>query len=110
MGKTLAVVAGAKGNWSVQKVNHKGGVSTGIYMRPDPTDYKYNKYGMPSNQQTNLWWSQSWAGGEHTLLSLLVLKVPLSSMPLTAGQTINKLDMVNLNIVYRYTLRPMQKM
>jgi len=31
-------------------------------------------------------------------------------MPRTAGQTINKLDMVNLNIVYRYTLRPMQKM
>lgn len=110
MGKTLAVVAGAKGNWSVKKVNHKGGVSTGIYMRPDPTDYKYNKYGMPSNQQTNLWWSQSWAGGEHTLLSLLVLKVPLSSMPLTAGQTINKVDMVNLNIVYRYTLLPMKKM
>jgi len=82
-------------------------VSTGIYMRPDPTDYKFNKYGMPSNQQTNLWWAQSWKGGQHKLLNLLVLKVPLSSTPLTAGQSINKVDMVNLNIVYRYTFMPL---
>ena len=107
MGKTLAIVAGAKGKWAVNNVQHSGGVSTGIYMRPDPTDYKFNKYGMPSNQQTNLWWAQSWKGGQHKLLNLLVLKVPLSSTPLTAGQTINKVDMVNLNIVYRYTFMPL---
>jgi hypothetical protein len=106
MGKTLAVVAGAKGNWKQGKVNHHGGISTGIYVRPEPEDYKWNKYGMPSDQQTNLWWGQSWAGGKHTLNTLLVYKVPLGSQTISAGQTINKVDMVNVNLVYRFTLLP----
>lgn len=106
MGNTLAVVVGASGKWQQGQVNHNGGVSTGIYVRPDPADYKYNKYGIPSNQQTNLWWGQSWKGGRHKLQFLAVLKVPLSSQTLTAGQTLNKVDMVNLNLVYRYTIFP----
>lgn len=103
MGKTLAVVAGATGNWTQGKVKHKGGISTGIYVRPEPSDFVFNKYAMPSDQQTNLWWSQHWKG-QHMLKTLLVLKVPLSSMPISAGQTINKVDMLNINVIYRYTL------
>lgn len=106
MGKSLAVVAGAKGNWTQGKVRHSGGVSTGIYVRPEPSNYLYNKYAMPSNQQTNIWWKQKWKGSRHELLSLAVLKVPLSSLPISAGQTINKVDMVHVSIVYRYNLFP----
>lgn len=104
MGKTLAVVFGAKGKWMQTKVRHTGGVSTGIYARPAPEDYIYNKYAMPSNQQTNIWWGQSWKGNTHSLLTMLVYKVPLGSQTITAGQTINKVDMVNFNLIYRYTL------
>lgn len=104
MGKTLAIVFGAKGKWMQNKVRHTGGVSTGIYARPEPGDYLYNKYAMPSNQQTNIWWGQSWKGNRHSLLTMLVYKVPLGSQTITAGQTINKVDMVNFNLVYRYTL------
>jgi hypothetical protein len=106
MGQTLAMVAGASGKWSQNYVNHRGGVSTGIYIRPEPSNYLLNKYAMPSNQQTNIWWAQSWKGGRHTLLSMVVLKVPLSSLPISAGQTINKVDMANFNLVYRYTFFP----
>lgn len=104
MGKTLAVVFGAKGKWIQNKVRHTGGVSTGIYARPEPEDYLYNKYAMPSNQQTNIWWGQSWKGNVHSLMTMLVYKVPLGSQTITAGQTINKVDMVNFNLIYRYTL------
>lgn len=106
MGKSFAMVAGAMGKWMQGKVRHSGGVSTGIYMRPEPTNYTYNKYAMPSNQQTNLWWKQNWRGSAHELLSMAVLKIPLSSSPITAGQTINKVDMLHLSLVYRYTLLP----
>lgn len=104
MGKSLAVVFGAKGKWIQNKVHHSGGVSTGIYVRPAPEDYIYNKYAMPSNQQTNIWWRQSWKGNTHSLLTLLVYKVPLGSQTISAGETINKVDMVNFNLIYRYTL------
>jgi hypothetical protein len=104
MGKTLAVVFGAKGKWMQKKVRHTGGVSTGIYARPEPEDYLYNKYAMPSNQQTNIWWGQSWKDNSHALMMMLVYKVPLGSQTITAGQTINKVDMVNFNLIYRYTL------
>lgn len=107
MGNTFAIVGGAEGNWKEGKVSHSGGVSTGVYVRPEPSNYVLNKYGMPSNQQTNLWWKQSWKGGRHQLLSLLVLKVPLSSSELTAGQTINKVDMLHVSMVYRFTILPM---
>jgi|SaaInl5LU_22_DNA_1037371.scaffolds.fasta_scaffold03495_8 hypothetical protein len=106
MGNTFAMVVGAKGKWTQGKVRHTGGVSTGVYVRPEPTDYKYNKYAMPSNQQTNVWWKQNWRGNTHELLSMAVIKVPLSSLPISAGQTINKVDMLHLSLVYRYTLMP----
>jgi len=110
MGKTLATVVGATGKWSQNKVRHTGGVSTGIYVRPEPIDYKYNKYAMPSNQQTNIWWKQNWKGNRHELLSMAVIKVPLSSLPISAAQTINKVDMLHLSFVYRYTLMPLQRL
>ena len=109
MGRTTAVVFGASGKWQQGKVGHNGGVSTGIYVRPEPGNYKYNKYAMPSNQQTNVWWGQQWKGGTHKLLAMLVYKVPLGSQTLTAGQTINKVDMVNVNLIYRYQPRLFQK-
>ncbi len=107
MGGSSAVVAGARSKWTEGKVKHSGGVSTGVYMRPEPTNYALNKYAMPSNQQTNLWWRQQW-GGRNELTSLFVLKVPLSSQALTAGQTINKVDMIHLSFIYRYAILPGQ--
>lgn len=105
MGGSSAVVAGARSKWQEGKVKHSGGVSTGVYMRPEPTNYALNKYAMPSNQQTNLWWRQQW-GGRNEFTSLFVLKVPLSSAALTAGQTINKVDMIHFSFIYRYTILP----
>lgn len=82
----------------------KLGLSYGQYYVPHPDDYRLNKYGLPSYQQINVSADYSFKGflKNMDIQLLLVWKGNLEKEPVLAKNKINKVNMLNNNLVLNY--------
>jgi hypothetical protein len=82
----------------------KAGIGYGQYYLPGATNFRLNKYGLPSYRQLNLL-GEFVPGGKLTNMDiqvLLVWKGNMETESLTTGQTINKVNMLNSSFVINY--------
>lgn len=79
----------------------KSGIGYGYYSLPSASNFKLNKYGMPSYQQINITSSYNfikfWQGIE--LRMLIAYKFNDDNETITLNQTYNKVNMVNFNFI-----------
>lgn len=93
-----------KNSFSAPKQGLKLTLGTGYFKLPDVYNYAYNKYGMPSYWQTNLDISYQFKGILEGLQTqgLLAYKMKVGDTHGNDRFVINKVDMLNLNLVINY--------
>jgi len=76
----------------------------GRYYLPDIDNYRLNKYGMPSYQQINLQTDYYFNGflKNFDIQLLFTWKGPIENHSLKAGNIINRVNMLNSNLVINY--------
>jgi hypothetical protein len=93
-----------KFNYALPSIRMKANGGVGYYDLPSVTNYRLNKYGMPSYVQINVDLRYEFAGllkGFDAQL-LLVHKVNASHELLTGKNMINKVDMTQVNVVLNF--------
>jgi outer membrane porin, OprD family len=82
----------------------KLGLSYGQYYVPHPDNYRLNKYGLPSYRQVNTSADYSFKGflKNMDIQLLLVWKDKLGKEPVLAKNKINRVNMLNTNLVVNY--------
>jgi hypothetical protein len=96
--------------WSInneynpKKKGWKLGLSYGKYYVPHPANYRLNKYGLPSYQQLNVLVDYHFKGFLKNLdiQMLLTWKGNLEKEPVAAKNIINRVNMLNSNLVVNY--------
>jgi hypothetical protein len=93
-----------KNSFSTPKQGLKLALGTGYFKLPDVYNYAYNKYGMPSYWQTNLDISYQFKGILEGLQTqgLLAYKMKVGDTHGNDRFVINKVNMLNLNLVLNY--------
>jgi hypothetical protein len=86
---------------SLFNTNLKSGIGYGYYTLPDVTNFRLNKYGMPSYHQMNLSSSYNfdkfWKGLE--IRMLIVGKLNATDKTIDPRFIYNKVNMINLNLI-----------
>ena len=93
-----------KVGYNIPKTTFKTAMAIGYYDLPSVTDFKHNKYGMPSYNQLNIDLRYDFKGllsGLGTQL-LYVYKSKLGDSPLAEKYIINKVEMSQWNLVINY--------
>jgi hypothetical protein len=93
-----------KGTHKLTKTPIDLGAAAGVYRLPELTNYRLNKYGMPSYYQLNVDVRRSWKNwleGLETQL-LFIWKGALGKEPIAPRNQINKVNMSLWNLVFNY--------
>lgn len=93
-----------KVNYNISKIRLKLGLAAGYYRLPDVRNFSLNKYGMPSYTQLNGEIRYTFPGKASGLdLQVLIAgKIGIGETYNNAKFVINKVDMVNYNLVLNY--------
>ncbi len=93
-----------KVNYSLLKNRLKTNGAVGYYKLPLVTEYRLNKYGMPTYVQANLDVRYEFAGSLRGFDAqlLLVRKINISDESLTDKQKFNKVNMTNLSFILNF--------